>query len=1181
MLQAQKLSTQEVMENLLNGKNIEDIEFHPGTPQKSVNPDEFHFGPNATPFSTPSKFLDQSETALSTKAEFGDESSYLEGKTLDSSSVAADNSNTNPFTTGEDVGDFQRQLNKSPDPMSTSFYQDESETNPFDLNKVQMLPDDDELLEKPDKNGQLNDTISDLPEHDPLATGEPIVTQLDGSTESADSNLLCGISQLPETPEPVLLTETCTDATICDLPPATSPILIEASKAPLPITPEPNSEEQEDSSALKTPDATSPLPQGNVLLDIDDKYSSMSPIPPTLHSLRTEEDFPVSNVKSPIESNLIVESNVKAEDERFTPVLSPEPIDELNELINSAELANEELCQQALNAVSGSDQFSAVFAPESTEELVCQTKSLEPVEFSRSFVPTSEPELIYTTIDINKKVDEFFPICQGLTKHEDNAEAITEEEFFPICSKPNSKLPVIEDQTVVSPELFPHDMQEFDLPKSPILTVGETELQSKSPELLADNTLNILSKSPILEDNLEIKSKSPIFEGNLEGESKSPIPEYFTKSPIPVIDDTEISTSPEPITDTFADSFPKSTNVTTSEPTMLDSTTDIPAESEKKLPEPIAEPVLEYLAKPYVPILDNLQELQSEFQQDISVSSRSLESETPVICARELVEECSFTHTQEPVTETSTTNSELSVSFQQLVLPDFVKGDGPEVESILLGNVAIIPEPTEMKESLEASEQLLVDEIQTIFDAAESATLIDSEAKSPETIEESLDSEKRDIESPMEDITSSVKDDNSLTPEIIEEAKDINTEKETIKDSVQIAETYLETIHTNYQEQWNNAIQETETIIEKETSSEISSTPNTTFSEQADTESVNTAEINSILEKSIIPDATSPLSPCEESLQHILEPYLSDSHIILTEDVIKTDLITPQYPEEAVITPSEETKVEATTPVTEEKEAPAALLEVALEAETKEKVDETIIAAVVGSAAAAATVAAVTATVKDKKASKPATKLPPPSAKRPSKLSQSPTKTVTLKSTSPKPPISAKSTVSSPTKPVPSKIAKTSTLKAVPAPKMTLKPPSKPKSETATTKTIEKKALTNGDLKTQAKTPITAKRTITSTTPTRISVTAKNPIATRPSPAKSDTKSGMTKVSSTKVSLSSTTVKLTSTVATSKTTTAAPKLRPTSLSAKTTGSSSTTKTASTVPANKVRYDFLKIYETHS
>lgn len=66
-------------------------------------------------------------------------------------------------------------LNKEADPMSISFYE-ERDNNLFDLNKVQMIPDNiDEFLKQPDVNNtSFNETISDLPEHHPLGAPETV-----------------------------------------------------------------------------------------------------------------------------------------------------------------------------------------------------------------------------------------------------------------------------------------------------------------------------------------------------------------------------------------------------------------------------------------------------------------------------------------------------------------------------------------------------------------------------------------------------------------------------------------------------------------------------------------------------------------------------------------------------------------------------------------------------------------------------------------------------------------------------------------------------------------------------------------------------------------------------------------------------------------------------------------------
>lgn len=148
------------MENLLNGKNLDEIEFQPNSTPVKIS-EEFHFGPNSVPL-TPGKPLDQSE-ALSTKAVFGDEStaSYLDDKNLTQFSETS---------VVQSVDEFQPV--KEQDPMSASFYQEKDESAPFDLNKVQVLPDNlDDFLNKSSDvvNDNFNETISDLPQHSPLA----------------------------------------------------------------------------------------------------------------------------------------------------------------------------------------------------------------------------------------------------------------------------------------------------------------------------------------------------------------------------------------------------------------------------------------------------------------------------------------------------------------------------------------------------------------------------------------------------------------------------------------------------------------------------------------------------------------------------------------------------------------------------------------------------------------------------------------------------------------------------------------------------------------------------------------------------------------------------------------------------------------------------------------------------
>ncbi|GJQ75610.1 hypothetical protein Trydic_g17690, partial [Trypoxylus dichotomus] len=597
---AKKLSSQEVMENLLNGRNIEDIEFHPGTPHKASNTEEFHFGPNATPFSTPAKLLDQSEAALSTRAVFGDESSYLESKTLglECSFTTEDSSNANPFNTCDDVCDFQKQLSKPADPMAMSFYQDESETNPFDLNKVQMLPDSDEFVDKQDNGGQFDDTISDLPEHDPLAENERIITDLDRPTEAGDVNLICGVSKLPETPEPTLQADEVSDNILtCDFPPAKSPILMEAAQAPLPLTPEPNSDELQVISAPKTPDAISPLLQENVLFDSNDSYSPVSPTPSKSPVLKTEDLAACIELAN--SGDLIVESSVATWKEHpISPTtLSPEPT-ELQELATCPEPTDNELCQVVSNRPDSKPPL--IHTPEPTEEFLCQNKSPEPTDLSKSPVPTREPELIEeekrieenlvihqtpsdkkdTVEEIQEviKEEEFFPICQKPIEQNNTIQDIVkEEEFFPICSKP-ANLSAMEDicHEIISQKPAKDDLKECELSKSPVPPIDNFHVQSEpsdSMEFYSTCTLatteeragvrpqyDELIKSAMYTTDEELgfdKIREEFFGTDIQEKSPESEIEVQPESEIEVQPESEIEVQPESEIEVQPDSEPK------------------------------------------------------------------------------------------------------------------------------------------------------------------------------------------------------------------------------------------------------------------------------------------------------------------------------------------------------------------------------------------------------------------------------------------------------------------------------------------------------------------------------------------------------------------------------------------------------------------------------------------------
>ncbi|KAK9889748.1 hypothetical protein WA026_007130 [Henosepilachna vigintioctopunctata] len=175
----------EIDEGISNGHDLENDDELSARGLSKNRLDEFHFGPNAAPF-TPVKLLDQSE-ASSTRAVYGDESVMTLGTSFNDSQDDLDRAD----------------LTAKDDPMTASFHQERDDvSNPFDPNKVHMLPDDDEEEVEDDlvhecnlSNSLMNDTISDLVEHFPLGKSDKennppvgfLVTDLDNDDHRSSS----------------------------------------------------------------------------------------------------------------------------------------------------------------------------------------------------------------------------------------------------------------------------------------------------------------------------------------------------------------------------------------------------------------------------------------------------------------------------------------------------------------------------------------------------------------------------------------------------------------------------------------------------------------------------------------------------------------------------------------------------------------------------------------------------------------------------------------------------------------------------------------------------------------------------------------------------------------------------------------------------------------------------------
>lgn len=126
MFQGHQMSSQELMQNFLNGKDINEIEFHPQNLIKTTDN------------------MPQSDLICGVTEQLN-----ISGVTETPAS---------PIESQKD--EFCNFTPKEQDPMSMSFYQDKDEpntfsTNPFDLNQVQILPDDDVSDSEQSKENQL------------------------------------------------------------------------------------------------------------------------------------------------------------------------------------------------------------------------------------------------------------------------------------------------------------------------------------------------------------------------------------------------------------------------------------------------------------------------------------------------------------------------------------------------------------------------------------------------------------------------------------------------------------------------------------------------------------------------------------------------------------------------------------------------------------------------------------------------------------------------------------------------------------------------------------------------------------------------------------------------------------------------------------------------------------------
>lgn len=446
------------MENLLNGKNLDDIEFQPTT--ATAKSEEFHFGPNAAPF-TPGKTLDQSEAALSTKAVFGDESSASYMEQINTSHFESTFADTDIST----IPEFHP---KSPDPMSTSFYQDrEDDNNPFDLNKVQVLPDNlEEFLNKSDTS--FNETISDLPQHSPLA-GMP-QEDLEKVTQVTD------LDKPAPSEEPVRTADLLGDFQ------AKSPVgesdssfeHIEAAKSPFEIIPEvcqrpesKSSEVAEDvcvrpqsqgSEVFGLEPETAPLP-ADVCLKPDSVCSrpeSKSPEPTENVCLRPESKSPQAD--SPMPALEPAENVcVRAQPESPSPV--PEPADVCLRPESKSPLPENE---SSAPEIKSPLPQSPSPAPESIEDLCLKPESKSP-----------QPEPQFSMPDVCLRPESKSPAPEAPSP------APSDEICLPSAKSPEPEAPTPEPQGDICqrPDLITPEPAS---PHSPVERLAKEEISEEA-----------------------------------------------------------------------------------------------------------------------------------------------------------------------------------------------------------------------------------------------------------------------------------------------------------------------------------------------------------------------------------------------------------------------------------------------------------------------------------------------------------------------------------------------------------------------------------------------------------------------------------------------------------------------------------------------------------------------------
>nr|XP_023012693.1 titin-like [Leptinotarsa decemlineata] len=1047
----------DLMEGILNGKNIDEIpEFQPGsTPKKVLPSDEFHFGPNAAPF-TPVRLLDQSEAALSTRAIYGDES------------FATVETSFNESDATEDVATDLNTLNKESDPMSMSFYADKGDSNPFDLDKVQVLPENlDEFLKQPDTEN-FDETISDLPEHHPLGepqqSSEPIlnnddalqITDLDkhsyddekelasplepdsdvieiekdsSDKDSSEKDLLGGVEEtdFSKTPEPRY--ENLLEEKFCHVSEKSESLgelpanveVISPSPTPEIISPEPRTESPEKSIQSTNEDLSCERPH------------SLENIPHDVELISPETMERLSESPRPDVSEKEVTSPVEEQASEVSDLLKKPESTEVDEFLNRPEdtEVSDLLLQPEAEEVS--DLLGRPEANESSD-LLSQPKAEEVDDF------LNQPEA--TEVDDLLNQPEATEISNLLEQSNSTVTNNVQNQLDDVLKQPVA--------TEVSNLLGqPESLEKEDLNK-------QTEVDVKLEKLIHPEVSDLLNEPDINEVSNTLVQPVDEF---LEQPRPNDVEEVMERTELhDMLEHPKVSECDE------LSKLAETAEVANLE--VQETLTKVCELSLAKSPEllEVSEPAV--IAS------------ESPVSKSPLPENENIESFTPV---------CQLPCMKEPEEV-----GENEVKESQLAVCEPPVSKSPAVE--LFESKSPICEITESKSSvcdLSESKSPFPDEVvgSVQSDSGDLESPASPDFTRPELIEQAqvhfveLCHPTEDIhhtESPQEDITSSVRDDDITSP-VSPPVNDV------IEDSF-IAE------------------QPTVCAVAQDITSFVleAGSPSSTLNRElevpspksiADTESVATTDVNSFLERSLPPEVNSPLSTTEDEIEKDLYSnnplhkcvYPLPPQPTSEEIDIKTENISPEFAEQTVVTPSEESKQEE-IPVISLLESSVVEPVVEEKPESKELAGEVTAVGVVAAVATGAAIAAVASATKveeNKKSTVASTK----------KLSVSKSSMATSKSTpkqSPVPKTTSRPSASprvAPSKTGAPKSSVTAAPKAAPP-----KPQTKPKSSLPP-KPAEKKPATSSDLKSAVKSATTVKK-ITSESVTKTASTNKSTTAT-------------------------------------------------------------------------------------